>query len=106
MRITNKIGADFICLYYQNTARTGDIIQVNYSHSGWATGQPPINDPPLVGTSLAAVQPEAGIKSAAGSADDYDPVVFFQNDDLSLRSSQNLGVLGKPASHARYHTPI
>lgn len=90
MRLTNKIGADFICLYYQNTGESGDIVQVNYSHSGWATGPPPINDPPLFGTSLAAVLPEAGIKSAS-STDDVDPVVFFQYDRLGLGSSQDLG---------------
>lgn len=93
IRLTNCVGADFICLYYQDTANSGDIKQVSYSHSGWAawaTGPPPINDPPLFGTSLAAVVPEAGIKSTS-STDDVEPVVFFQNDKLGLGSSQDLG---------------
>jgi len=93
IRLTNCVGADFICLYYQDTANSGAIKQVSYSHSGWAawaTGPPPINDPPLFRTSLAAVVPEAGIKSTS-STDDVEPVVFFQNDKLGLGSSQDLG---------------
>jgi Fungal fucose-specific lectin len=94
IRLTNRVGADFICLYYQDTADSGDIKQVSYSHSGWATGPPPINDPPLFGTSLAAVVPEAGIKSTS-STDDVEPVVFFQYDKLGLGSSQDLGDDGR-----------
>lgn len=94
IQLTNGVGANFICVYYQNTADTGDIKQVSYSHSGWATGPPPINDPPVIGSSLCAVAPEEGIKSSV-STDGVAPVVFFQYDNLAMGSSQDLGDEGK-----------
>ena len=100
IQLTNSIGANFICLYYQDTADSGDVKQVSYSHSGWSTGPPPINDPPLFGSSLAVVAPEAGIVSAV-STDGVAPVVFFQYDRLGLGSSQDKGDDGRvPAGHA------
>ncbi|KAJ8120045.1 hypothetical protein ONZ43_g3147 [Nemania bipapillata] len=90
IQLTNRVGANFICVYYQDTSESGDIIQVSYSHSGWAVGPPPINDPPLFGTSLSVVAPEAGIQSAV-THNDVAPVVFFQYDRLGLGSSQDLG---------------
>ncbi|KAK3319564.1 hypothetical protein B0T19DRAFT_467100 [Cercophora scortea] len=93
IRLTNPAGYNFVCLYFQDTAATGDIRLVNRNPHGWAEGLPPLNDPPLYGTSLAVVPPEPGIEvqTESGTYDSKDAVLFFQYDRLELGSSQDLG---------------
>ncbi|KAK4197777.1 hypothetical protein QBC40DRAFT_267272 [Triangularia verruculosa] len=94
VRLVNDGGYDFVCLYYQDTSDTGNIVLVNHSPSyGWQTGNPPLDDPPLYGTSLTAVPPQPGIEVIQYNTptDTCDPVVFFQYDKLELGSSQDQG---------------
>ncbi|KAF2257505.1 hypothetical protein CC78DRAFT_622564 [Lojkania enalia] len=84
--LVNQYDVNFLCLYYQTSDMTADIKSVNYSPHGWKNGQPDLTDPPLFGTSLAAVKPEAGINIAGGG---NLGVLFFQFDNLGLASSQN-----------------
>jgi len=86
--LINEYNVNFLCLYYQTSDMTADIKMVNYSPHGWRRGQPDLTDPPLFGTSLAAVKPEAGITLAGGG---NLGVLFFQFDNLGLASSQNKG---------------
>jgi len=86
-RLRNAAGADFICVFYQNCNDSGYIQSVCLSHMGYNCGPAPLCDPPLVGTALAAVPPEAGIKSESGT--DEQAVVFFQYNTLILASSQD-----------------
>jgi len=92
VKLTNENNADFICLYYQDADDSGNIRTVNLSHEGWATGNPRLCDPPLLGTALAAVLPQSGIQS---SSDVNYPVVFFQQSTLALTSSQDDNTPGK-----------
>lgn len=84
--LVNQYNINFLSLYYQTSDMTADIKMVNYSPNGWKNGQPDLTDPPLFGTSLAAVKPEAGINIAGGG---NLGVLFFQFDNLGLASSQN-----------------
>ncbi|KAI1163756.1 hypothetical protein F5B18DRAFT_618030 [Nemania serpens] len=98
----NFVDANSISLYYQNTSESGDIVEVSYSRGRWTVGPPPINDPPLFGTSLSVVAPEAGIQSKV-STNNMAPVVFFQYDRLGLGSSQDLGGDDYNAYHIPQH---
>jgi hypothetical protein len=94
IKLINEYNLEFICLYYQDTTPTGNVILVNHNpENGWETGNPPLDDPPLYGTSLAVVPPQPGIK-VVKTGDDVDPVIFFQYDNLTLGSSQDQGLTG------------
>lgn len=91
IRLSNT-AADFICLYYQTKSNPSSAVSpaielVSLSHMGWSSGNPPLNDPPLLGTSFSVVLPEKGILSNSSTSDKF-PVVFFQHDTLGLGSSQ------------------
>jgi hypothetical protein len=60
--LVNQYNINFLCLYYQTSDVTADIKMVSYSPHEWKNDQPDLTDPPLFGTSLAAVKPEAGIQ--------------------------------------------
>ncbi|KAK4185475.1 hypothetical protein QBC35DRAFT_556322 [Podospora australis] len=94
IKLTNYLSLDFVSLYFQDYTATGNVRVVSYNPTaGWQEGNPPLDDPPLYGTSLAVVRPEPGIEVVhyGEDTDTQDPVVFFQYDKLELGSSQSQG---------------
>lgn len=66
-----------IHVYYQISDTKGSIKEVQGCNGKWKRVEQAYGDPPLFGTSLAAVRPEPGIVIHSPS-DDNVPVVFFQ----------------------------
>lgn len=94
IKLTNSDGYQFMCVYFQDDTETGNIILVNRNPGGgWQKGNPPLNDPPLYGTSISVVPAEPGIE-VVSTGDTKDPVIFFQYDNLQLGSSQDQGLDG------------
>jgi len=85
VKIADQDGRDVICVYYQGTDDSGDILLVNLKDSKWKDGDPKLCDPPLFGTALAAVKPVPGTQSS----DSAYPVVFYQQNTLVLTYSQD-----------------
>ncbi|GAB1312862.1 tyrosinase [Madurella fahalii] len=101
IKMINAEKNEFLCVYYQDTSETGDIKVVHRSpFFGWQEGNAPVNDPPLYGTSISVVIPQAGIevKQPDKDIDTIHPVIFFQYDNLNLGSSQDQG----PNDYATY----
>lgn len=109
-----------ICVYFQNDKRKTGIEMVSFStkNSRWGRGEPdmepiptppppPVNvrDPPLYGTSLAAVPNRPGIGFVDGSE---LPVVFLQWDNLGLAHAQASEVEVVPTLNLRFapHTSL
>ena len=90
--VRNTEGIDFIFLYYQDSDDSGNIRLAVLSPEGWTSREPPVCEPSLWGTAIAAVQPEPGIEL---KYDTKDPVVFYQQTSLELSSSQLDGPTGK-----------
>ncbi|KAK4097722.1 hypothetical protein N658DRAFT_510150 [Parathielavia hyrcaniae] len=116
-------GFEAICVYYQDKARRTAINLVSFTTkngnvSAWVEDEPdmeplppppppPVNvrDPPLYGTSLAAVPFRPGIGFVKKS---LLPVVFLQWDNLGLARSQSSKVQPVPTLDLRFapHTSL
>lgn len=83
---------NFICVYYQAPTEDAAIKMISLSgYTGnWADGSPDLKDPPLFGTSLAAVQSRPGISVLTSADKDgiQQPVYYLQMDNLCLGHAQ------------------
>ena len=97
IKVTNEDNVDFVCVYFQDMAETGEIRVVHHGpFFGWEERDAPIEDPPLYGTSLSVVPAQPGIEVGQQSQKlaRVRPAIFFQYDNLSLASSQDEGSNG------------
>jgi len=87
---------EIFCVYYQAEGKHGPVRMVNFlpGHSWhttyWPDGRITVNwvDPPLYGTSLAAVKPREGILVAKDAKEQQLPVVYLQWDTQALAECQ------------------
>ncbi|MCJ1358803.1 MAG: hypothetical protein MMC33_008803 [Icmadophila ericetorum] len=108
--VTLPSSPETIYVYYQTPDIAGDIREVHGRDSDWKPDTHDFGDPPLFGTSLAAVLPEAGLTIHSPSGDKI-PVVFFQEDNLKLAELQNQAIvdfleLKSTTPAASPHTPL
>jgi hypothetical protein len=89
--VTLQDPAETIYVFYQTGDKAGDIREVRGHDGKWQPDTHNFGDPPLFGTSLAAVRPEPGV-TIHSPADDGIPVVFFQEDNLKLAEFQAKGM--------------
>lgn len=98
--VTNTWGTS-ICLYYQSNEKDAAIKQVNFKlgQPRWQVDTTRVTDPPLYGTSLAAVRPRDGLVVDKSQPDAVKglPVVYLQLDTLQLAHAQ--GSLVQPMEH-------
>jgi len=102
---------EIIYVFYQSSDIDGGIHQVRGYDGAWRSDTQDYNDPPLLGTSLAAVVPEPGLVIHKGAGGDKIPVVFYQEakvNDLPLAELQGQDVKEiRPAGLAPSpHTPL
>jgi hypothetical protein len=84
------VALETIYVFYQTGDKEGHIRQVRGWEGNWVPDNRDFGDPPLFGTSLAAVAPEPGL-IIHSPADDRIPVVFFQKHNMKLAELQENG---------------
>lgn len=105
--VTLQDPAETIYVFYQTSDKAGDIREVRGYDGNWQSDTHDFGDPPLFGTSLAAVQPEPGV-TIHSPAGDSIPVVFFQEDNLKLAElqAQDFRELKPITPKPSPHTPL
>jgi hypothetical protein len=105
-----------IYVYYQGAGIDGGIHRVHGHEGAWRSDRNDYNDPPLFGTSLAAVLPGPGLVIHEGSSGNKVPVVFYQEaetHDLPLAELEDNGIPNPVVSKIKLaglgaspHTPL